>query len=483
MKKVLFGIIMSLVMAVSLAGCSFQVGNVPEYKTKSYKQAFPDSTHTKKYKMINYNYSLDGFGKMVIYLDTTDGYSLEMVENSANFKVLNEDKEAVLFGGVVDENAYKVFTSAMKEVRTINGRDFFVSEAGNGEYDAFSYMADCGLNAGLVLETNDEELFKIIAFDGTPIEGSSSDIYYYQGKAEETTAATVETSETLHDGTTTEPAAPSDNSDKEIAFSDGKSFKLTNYDFTHESGYTYRIVGSDSYLEAGIFENMSASEAGDAIAKALEENSGITPVVDIHDEGIYITGILNQQFDLAFIRDGGKGIVYCLNLITVDKENSLEIMNSIVDDFLASGIAGEAERTVYGQPVGESETAVETEAAPQGDLYYIVPSGFECYYSCEYFNSYNGEDMNITFNFSPDAYIKDYLDGKTTDYLGIYELKTIKEFDSSYGKITVIEGTSNSIYTYYAASEDGVFNVEFSHSYGYAVSGDDCEAFLKKFIK
>lgn len=479
MKKVLFGIIMSLVMAVSLAGCNFQVGNVPEYKTKSYKQAFPDSTHTKKYKMINYNYSLDGFGKMVIYLDTTDGYSFELVENSANFKVLNKDKEAVLFGGVVDEEAYKMLTSAMKEVRTINGRDFFVSEAGSGEYDAFSYMADCGLNAGLVLETNDEELFKIIAFDGTPIEGSSSDIYYYQGKTEETTAATaVETSETLPDETITEPA---ESSDDEIAFSDGKSFKLTSYDFTHESGYTYRIVGSDSYLEAGIFENISASEAGDAIAKALEENSGITPVVDVHDEGIYITGILDQQFDLAFIRDGGKGIVYCLNLITVDTENSLDIMNSIVDDFLASGIAEEAERTVYGEPVGGSETSAV--AAPEGDLYYTVPAGFECYYSCEYFNSYSGEDMNISFNFSPDAYIKDYLDGKTTDYLGIYQLKTIKEFDSSYGKITVIEGASDSIYKYYAVSEDGVFNAEFSHSYGYAVSADDCEAFLKNFIK
>lgn len=479
MKKVLFGIIMSLVMAVSLAGCNFQVGNVPEYKTKSYKQAFPDSTHTKKYKMINYNYSLDGFGKMVIYLDTTDGYSFELVENSANFKVLNKDKEAVLFGGVVDEEAYKMLTSAMKEVRTINGRDFFVSATGGGEYDAFSYMADCGLNAGLVLETSDEELFKIIAFDGTPIEGSSSDIYYYQGKTEETTAAsTVETVETLPDETITEPAAPSDD---EIAFSDGSSFKLTSYDFTHESGYTYRIVGSDSYLEAGIFENISAAEAGDAIKKALQDNSGIAPVVDIHDEGIYITGILNQQFDLAFVRDGGKGIVYCLNLITVDTENSLEIMNSIVDDFLASGIAGEAERTVYGEPVGGSETSAV--AAPEGDLYYTVPAGFECYYSCEYFNSYSGEDMNITFNFSPDAYIKDYLDGKTTDYLGIYELKTIKEFDSSYGKITVIEGASDSIYKYYAVSEDGVFNVDFAHSYGYAVSADDCEAFLKKFIK
>lgn len=481
MKKALFGIIMSVVMAVSLTGCNFKIGNVPEKTNKSYKEAFPDGTHKNKYTMMNYTYSLDGYGKMVIYIDTTDGYSFELVENSANFKVLNKDKEAVLFGGVVDEENYKLMTTGMKEVRNINGRDFFASETSGGEYDAFSYMADCGLNAGLVLETSDRELFKIIAFDGTPLEGSSSDIYYYQGKKAETTPTETEIS--LPDETITE-TEPVEASDEEIAFADGKSFKLTRYDFTHESGYTYRIVGSDSYLEAGIFENITASEAGDAVTKALQDNSGVTPVVDIHDEGIYITGILNQQFDLAFIKDGGNGVVYCLNLITADKENSLEIMNSIVDDFLASGIAGDSERTAYGEPVDGSETVTETTvAAPEGDFYYNVPAGYECTFTCEYFNSYSGDDMNITFNFSPDTYIQDYLDGKTKDYLGVYDLKTIKEFDSSFGKITVIEGVSGTVYNYYAVSEDGVFNADFTYSYGLSLSADECEAFLKKFIK
>ncbi|MGN1102257.1 MAG: hypothetical protein ACI4RG_08700, partial [Huintestinicola sp.] len=243
MKKVLFGILMSAVMAVSLAGCSFHVGT--NSNDRDYEDVFVDSTHKNKHSMLKYVYTLDGYGQMNIYIDTTDGYSFEMVEDSANFKILNKDKEAVLFGGILNDEAYQNLTISLKDVRKINGRDFFVTPTNSGEYDAFSYMADCGVNAGMVLETSDEELFKIIAFDGTPIEGSSSDIYYYQGKTTETT--TVETVETLPDETITEPA---ESYDEEIAFADGKSFKLTKYDFTHESGYTYRIVGSDSYLEA-----------------------------------------------------------------------------------------------------------------------------------------------------------------------------------------------------------------------------------------
>lgn len=190
MKKVwrsMITVIMAAVLLFTVTGCSFSIGNVPKTENEDQEDLFPDAEGDRKNSSYEaYNFSLKDLGTMTVYVDTTEGHNFELVTDNSGFNIVDEDGNAVLYVACLNEDAYQNLTAGIDRVETINGREFLYKEnGGDGSIDAFSYMADCGLDCGLVMESHtNEDVFKLVAFRGTAIEGASSDPYAYRGETE-----------------------------------------------------------------------------------------------------------------------------------------------------------------------------------------------------------------------------------------------------------------------------------------------------------
>lgn len=258
-----------------------------------------------------------------------------------------------------------------------------------------------------------------------------------------------------------------------VTFENGKSFQLTEVTIERYVENGYKLEGTESILEVGVFTDYPASELAGDMSELMKENSGEVPLMDYHDEGIYITGIMEDMFMLSFIREDDEGQTYILALYTVDTDNALDITNGIVSDFLASGIAGYAARTEYGEAITELN---------EDELYYTIPDDYMCTYSCEYFNSFDNGDYQATLYEKQDDELERFLDGETDTYFGTYQLEEIGTLDSSHGTIHIVEGESDGIYQYFAASEDGTVTMFFTADYAYPMTLEECEQLIQSFI-
>ncbi len=187
-KKLLATMIVLAMAMVAVTGCSFSVGN--SNKNDDYKDLFPDRAAKldSAYKTSNMGYKFtlgEEYGEMMVYVDTSDGHSFEVVSEPAGFRILDKDGSIVIYAACMDKDQYAEYSSYAADTKTVNGRDFLYMVNGDGSEDCFSYMADCGLDCGLVLEVHDNatDLFELLAFRGEPIEGASSDVHFYQGEA------------------------------------------------------------------------------------------------------------------------------------------------------------------------------------------------------------------------------------------------------------------------------------------------------------
>lgn len=187
MKRIIT-LLLCVVLTLGAVGCSFSVGNKGE--DKDYKDIFTDKASElgKSYKtsLLTYDFTAGDYGKMKIYVDTSEGHSFEVDSEHGGFLLKDDEGEEVLHAYMLDPSTYEQVTAEVDDVRTINGRDFFVSDNDEKEvYHAFSYMADCGMDCGMILEAyEDPVLLRLVAFDGEPLENAKSDIYAYKGKAE-----------------------------------------------------------------------------------------------------------------------------------------------------------------------------------------------------------------------------------------------------------------------------------------------------------
>ncbi len=258
-----------------------------------------------------------------------------------------------------------------------------------------------------------------------------------------------------------------------VTFENGKSFQLTEVTIERYVENGYKLEGTESILEVGVFTDYPASELAGDMSELMKENSGEVPLMDYHDEGIYITGIMEDMFMLSFIREDDEGQTYILALYTVDTDNALDITNGIVSDFLASGIAGYAARTEYGEAITELN---------EDELYYTIPDDYMCTYSCEYFNSFDNGDYQATLYEKQDDELERFFDGETDTYFESYQLKEIGTLDSSHGTIHIVEGESDGIYQYFAASEDGTVTMAFTADYAYPMTLEECEQLIQDFI-
>lgn len=206
MKKKILAILLTAAM-ITASGCNFKIGGDGGEKL-TYNNLFTDAAADKglvyTHSMVTYDYKLDnGYGAMKISVDTSDGHTFKMVEGQAAFDILDKDGKTVVHAVMTEPERYTAFTAEMSEEKTINGRKFFSIEDNAGQKCVASYMADCGINLGMLMFAEDYTSFRLVAFTGTPAEGSSADQYFYKGtKPAETTAA-----ETLEEtAATTEPA-------------------------------------------------------------------------------------------------------------------------------------------------------------------------------------------------------------------------------------------------------------------------------------
>ncbi len=202
----------SAAIVLSLSACSFSIGTKSE--KEDYKDVFIDAPESNVWANLQYVFKLGDYGKMNVWVDTTNGHKFELIQENSGFNILDKNGNAVLYCGCTSRENYETLVAGVDEVKTVNGRDFFYRENGDGSLDLFSYMADCGLDAGLVMETREGfDVFRLVAFRGTPIEGASSDIYAYKPKtvASEQTAPAEETApkETETQATTEAPETES----------------------------------------------------------------------------------------------------------------------------------------------------------------------------------------------------------------------------------------------------------------------------------
>ncbi|MGN0578315.1 MAG: hypothetical protein ACI4J4_06815 [Ruminiclostridium sp.] len=204
--------ITSAALVLSLSACSLSVGTKSE--NEEYRDVFIDAPESASYSDLQYVFKLEDYGKMNVWVDTTNGHKFELKQENSGFNILDKEGNAVLFCGCTSRENYETLVADLSEVKTVNGRDFFYRENGDGSLDLFSYMADCGLEAGLVMETKEGfDVFRLVAFRGTPTEGASSDIYAYKPKtvASEQTAPAESTApkETETQATTEAPGTES----------------------------------------------------------------------------------------------------------------------------------------------------------------------------------------------------------------------------------------------------------------------------------
>lgn len=258
-----------------------------------------------------------------------------------------------------------------------------------------------------------------------------------------------------------------------VTFENGESFQLTEVTIEGDVELGYKLEGTESILEVAVTTDYSASEFAGDMSELMKKNSGEIPLVDYHEEGIYITGIMEDMLMLVFIREDGEGQTYILTVYTVDTDNALDITNGIISDFLASGIAGYTVRTEYGEAI----TGLN-----EDELYYMIPDDYTCTFSCEYFNSFDNGNYQVTLYEDQDEELERFFEGETDTYFETYQLREIGTLDSSYGTVHIVEGESDGVYQYFAASEDGTVTMTFTSDYADPMTLEECEQLIQSFI-
>ena len=177
--------VLAVALCLGMSACSFHVGT--STKSEDYKELFPDRAASlgSSYKTSNlaYNYSLGDYGSMQVYVDTSEGHSFELDDTYGGFSIKDKDGNEVFHTYPLPNDEYANMTSYVDEVKTINGRQFFYS-LDQLYTHCYTYLADCGIDCGMLFETDqDESVFSLVAFRGTPIDGASSDPYAYKGES------------------------------------------------------------------------------------------------------------------------------------------------------------------------------------------------------------------------------------------------------------------------------------------------------------
>lgn len=485
MKKMLCYAV-AVILALCLVGCSWSVGTTPDKNSRSYDEIFTWGNESRVHSSKTYNIQLGEYGEVQLILDTSLGHGFELDGQTNTITITDKEGQTAVLGHLVSQEQYSQITALYNglEIRNINNRDYAVIfDSSVNRYISFTYLADCGLNAGLMLEADDDDSFKYLAFTGKALEGSSADIQHYLGTPQDSAVLPAPGGEAW-----------------DVTFASGKGFNTTKYkvnlyDINSNNGAaTYEVATDNSdvqnILEAVVRSDTSYKEVASALADILRERSGETPLLDIHEEGAYITGINNGMLALVFTADGTDGLTYVMSLYSTDTDNCIDILNSIIDDFLASDITSCSARTEYGEQAGSSSEATPdasqggASAGPDGFPAFTVPEGFSSTYEGSFLVSYTNGEVNISiYSESDDEFLR-FLDGETDNYYGVYQMSEIGSCDlAGYDEVVIAEGATGDIYVYFAGTRSGTLNIQFSSIIGKQFPLTECEALLKQFIE
>lgn len=292
-KRIGISLLVILLMTSVLSGCGFSIGN--SSNDEDYKSLFPDKAEAldKSYKTSNmgYKFSLgEDYGEMMVYVDTSEGHTFELMTDSpAGFTINDKDGNVALYAVCMDRSQYEMYSIYASDVKKVNGRDFLYMINGDGSEDCFSYMADCGLDCGFVLEVHDgaTENFGLVAFRGDALDGASSDVYYYQGSIEEPELDTTEAEEELSD---IEDAAETDT---EEAISMDKSLTVSTLDADVEN-LLNKLTSDYNNVYWGarysIFEDMPAIVVSVTPCKFYDEYALAVAITNLYDEEFSFSG-------------------------------------------------------------------------------------------------------------------------------------------------------------------------------------------------
>ncbi len=95
MKK-LFCLILTLVVAVTCAGCTVSVGNTSD--KPNYDDIFTWGNNTNSYSMLTYKIDLQQYGSTTLYLDATFGHSFELFGETNTFAISDSSSVKILDG-------------------------------------------------------------------------------------------------------------------------------------------------------------------------------------------------------------------------------------------------------------------------------------------------------------------------------------------------------------------------------------------------
>lgn len=297
-SKRIVAVVLSVVMMIGMTGCGFSVGNVR--KTENYKNLFPDKAATlgKSYKTSNigYRYTLgDDGAEMMIHVDTSEGHTFEVTNNPAGFKVKDQDGKEALYGIFMERNQYEQYSAFCDEVKTINGRDFLYVKNGDGSEDCYSYMADCGLDYGLVLEVHDgkTENFGLVAFRGNALEGAKSDVRYYQGDRADASTHAEDEGEKQTEETGTGDEGEEDDTEKYDEPHESES--LTTSTLNSEIQASLDALETDyAKVKWGVQYSISQDLPGVVISvtpsKGYFSNELVVAVTNLYDKDISFSG-------------------------------------------------------------------------------------------------------------------------------------------------------------------------------------------------
>lgn len=487
MKKMIYYAV-AVITALCLVGCSWSVGTSPDRDDRSYEEIFTWGNESKVHSTKTYNVQLGEYGEVHLILDTSLGHSFELDGQTNTFTVTDKEGQNAVLGHLISREQYSNITAMYDglEIRSVNNRDYaIVFDSSVEKYLSFTYLADCGLDVGLMMEADDDDSFKYLAFSGEALEGSSPDIQHYLGTPQG--SASVPVPDYIKQSSTR----------RDVCFASGKSFNVSKYELlmlnTNENtgGNSYEVITADDHvqniLEIAVKSDTNYTETASSLADTLQAQSGETPLLDIHEEGAYITGIYNNMIALVFTADGTDGLTYMMALYSNDTDNCIYIFNSIIDDFLASDITDSSARTEYGETVSSpSEAAPDASGSSSGlDGFpaFTVPAEFSSTYEGNFVASYSNDNINISIYSGPDDEFLRFLNGETDNYYEVYQMSELGSCSlTGYEQVIIAEGENTGIYAYFAGTRDGALNIQFSSSIGSQLSLSECEELLKQFI-
>ena len=288
--KRLLAAVLAVVLCLGMSACGFHVGT--STKSEDYKELFPDRAAAlgSSYKTSNlaYNYSLDGYGSMQVYVDTSEGHSFELDETYGGFSIKDKDGNEVFHTYPLPKDEYANMTSYVDEVKTINGRQFFYS-LDQLYTHCYTYFADCGIDCGMLFETDqDESVFSLVAFRGTPIDGASSDPYTYKGESAD---MSVETEDDLNmDDTVDDDIAGDDAADS----SDEKG-SLTTTTLSSDVESALNSLDTDySNIYWGVKYSLDSEMPGLVVSVTpfteYDQNALLLAFTNMYDQPLGITG-------------------------------------------------------------------------------------------------------------------------------------------------------------------------------------------------